>query len=115
MKRSAAHQAAVDVANHTQRQSLAYHHALKAVLDKTAQRVGSIYDNGDSYVWLIAFSPRMRDAVIVETFKNRDGQDSMRTFWLDDMRDGIKYADLRWQELFSKAVQMQNEEYAKAA
>jgi hypothetical protein len=116
MKRSKSHQEAVEAKDRAEREVLAYHHALSAKLQNTIQRVGSIYEQGDTYVWLIAFSPRMRDAVIVETFKSRNGQpESTRVFWLDDIRDGMRYADWKFQELYGKAQQMQRAEYANAA
>jgi hypothetical protein len=112
MKRSKAHQDAVEAKDHAQRQSLAYHHALVASLNKTLQRVGTIRDGHDLYTWQIAFSPKLRDAVIVETFKSCASDDSStRTFWLDDMRQSIQYASLQFQELYGKAIQIQNQEW----
>ena len=117
MRLSAAHQAAVDIKNHAQRECLAYHHALVAKLDGSITRVGSVYDHGDSYVWLMAFSPRMRDAVIVETFTSNHGDKSTHVYWLADIRrhDTDSQLGQKFAILYDKAMEMQRTEYAVAA
>lgn len=96
-KISAAHQAVIDVKNQESRERLAYHHILTEIVRGGGdgaragrwgklQRVGSIYHKGDSWVWQLAFSPRLRDAVIMETFDSRANEDrSVRCFFLADV------------------------------
>jgi hypothetical protein len=100
---------AIEAKDASERERLAYHHALVATLNQTIQRVGSVYDKGDSYVWLITFTPRLRDAVIVESFKSHTGDESTRVFWLADLKltYGSEYGRL-FGELFGKANMMQN-------
>ena len=113
MKRSAAHQAAVDVSQHAQRENLSYHHALVASLTNSLQRVGRVKVDADQFVWRICFSPRLRDAVIVETFVAPSGQTNTRVHWLDDLRESIRYAPMSIQVLFNKAMTIQNAEWNK--
>ena len=132
-KLSAAHQAAVDVKNAAQRETLAYHHILTAIVRGTGkwgtlQRVGSVCDKGDSWVWQMAFTPRLRDAVIMETFDstaNNDatiavnGGNTVRCFFLSDVR--LAYADHsfdstsisgKFQALYQHAIEMERAEAA---
>lgn len=118
-KLSAAHQADVDAKNAAQRECLAYHHVLTAMVTGqgkwgSLQRVGSAYHQGDSWVWQIAFTPRLRDAVIMETFDSKvNGRKSVRCFWLDDVRrhyEGMSYdstaAEAKIQAMYFRAVEM---------
>ena len=123
MKKSAAHQAAVDCLRYEQREKLAYHHILTATVTKSLERIGSVYDSGDSWVWQLAFSPRMRDAIVMETFKSHNGQDLMvRCFFLSDVANhyqGRYYESTsqtgKLQQLFFKALEMERIEQNKAA
>ena len=128
MKRSAAHQAAVDVYNAVQREQLAYHVILTSIVAGNGrwgdlQRVGSVYDRGDSWVWQLAFSPRMRDAVIMETFDSKvNGGKTVRCFYLDDARrhyEGVSYdstsSEAKIQALYFHAVELWRVELNKAA
>ena len=124
MKLSKAHQAVVDVRNQLQRESLAYHHVLTAIARGTGSRwgeltrVGSIYDCGDSWVWLITFSPRMRDAVIMETFDSRtNGDKTVRCFYLADIARAYEGRGFdsqsvtgKFQALYFHAVELQRVE-----
>ena len=86
---------AITAKSAAERERLAYHFILSAIVlgaaDKgeskwgSLKRVGSVYDAGDTYVWQIAFTPRMIDAVIMETFTTKDGQESVRCFYLADL------------------------------
>lgn len=127
-KKSAAHQAVVDCYQHEQREKLAYHFVLSAIVAGTGkwgslQRVGSAYDRGDSWVWQLTFSPRMRDAVIMETFtsKRNDGP-VVRCFFLDDCRsqyEGRSFSSdnemAKLQQLYFRAKEMWNVELNRAA
>ena len=128
MKRSAAHQAAIDVFNHESREKLAYHHILAAIASESGkwgslQRVGSIYDKGDSWVWQMAFSPWLCDVVIMETFDSTiNGNKSVRCFFLADIArayDGHSFESTsvtgKFQALYFHAVEMQRLELNKAA
>lgn len=128
MKRSAAHQAVVDCLNAEQREKLAYHHILTAIVTGAGkwgnlQRVGSAYERGDSWVWQLAFSPRMKDAIILETFDSAvNGGKSVRCFYLDDVRrqyEGVTFdsqsSDAKLQALYFYAVEMQRIEWNRAA
>ena len=129
MKLSKAHQAVVDVRNQLQRESLAYHHVLTAIARGTGSRwgeltrVGSIYDCGDSWVWLITFSPRMRDAVIMETFDSRtNGDKKVRCFFLADIArnyEGHSFDSTsvtgKFQALYNHAKEMQHAEINREA
>ena len=89
-KLSATHQAAVDVCRAAERERLAYHFILTAIAAGSAKwgtlkRVGSVYDSGDSWVWQIAFTPRMVDGVIMETHTAANGAESIRCFYLADL------------------------------
>ena len=89
-KLSAAHQAVIDVKNAAEREKLAYHFILTAIVTGSGRwgnlkRVGSVYDSGDSWVWQIAFTPRLIDGVIMETFTAASGQESVRCFYLVDL------------------------------
>jgi hypothetical protein len=83
-KLSAAHQQAVTERDAAYQERFAYHRILTASLHKDLHRVGSVYDAGDSYVWLIAFSPRFHVAFILETFQPAQGTESIRCFQLQD-------------------------------
>ena len=120
-KLSAAHQSAVDCLRTEQREKLAYHVILTAMAANAGkwgslQRVGSAYDRGDSWVWQIVFSPRMRDAVILETFDSRvNGGKSIRCFYLDDVRQhyaGQSFestsSEAKIQALYHRAMEMWN-------
>ena len=128
MKRSAAHQAAIDVFNQESRERLAYHHILTAIASESGkwgslQRVGSIYDKGDSWVWQMAFSPRLRDAVIMETFDSAiNGNKTVRCFYLADIAhayEGHSFESTsvtgKFQTLYFHAVEMQRVELNRAA
>lgn len=128
MKRSAAHQAQVDAYQAENREKLAYHNILTAIVTSDGRwgkltRVGSAYDRGDSWVWQIAFTPRMRDAVIMETFDSRvNGGKSVRCFYLDDARrqfEGRSFdgdsAEAKLQALYFHAVEMWRVELNRAA
>lgn len=128
MKRSAAHQNAVDCLQAEQREKITYHHILTAIVTGAGrwgnlQRVGSAYDRGDSWVWQIAFSPRMKDAIILETFDSAvNGGKSVRCFHLDDARsryEGVTFdsqsAEAKLQALYFHAVEMQRIEWDRAA
>ena len=89
-KLSASHQALLDVKNQIERERLAYHFILTAIAASpakwgTLKRAGSVYDRGDSWVWQIAFTPRMVDGVIMETHTSHDGAESIRCFYLADL------------------------------
>ena len=127
-KVSAAHQAVIDVKNAAERERLAYHHILTAIASESGKwgslvRVGSIYDKGDSWVWLMAFSPRMRDAVIMETFDSAiNGNKTVRCFYLADIArayDGHSFESTsvtgKFQALYFHAVEMQRVELNRAA
>ena len=128
MKRSAAHQAAIDVFNHESREKLAYHHILTAIASESGkwgslQGVGSIYDKGDSWVWQMAFSPLLRDAVIMETFDSAiNGNKTVRCFYLADIAhayEGHSFDSTsvtgKFQTLYFHAVEMQRAELNRAA
>lgn len=92
MKLSKAHQAQVDVSRAAERERLAYHFILSAIVTGegsgkwgSLQRVGSVYDAGDSWVWQIAFTPRMVDGVVMETFTTRDKVETVRCFFIADL------------------------------
>lgn len=111
-KLSKAHQSAVDCLRYEQRQSLAYHHILRAIVTGSGKwgnlkRVGSIYDRGDSYVWQLTLSPRLRDGVILETFTNRDGDVMIRCYFLADLSN-LK-SDSQFTTLYWKAVEMERQ------
>lgn len=127
-KVSAKHQADIDVKNAAMRESLAQHHILKAIVTGSGkwgslQRVGSAYDRGDSYVWQLTFSPRLRDAVIMETFKSHNGQDeTIRCFFLADAANTFANRSFdstdvlaKLQALYWHAVEMERLEQNKAA
>lgn len=118
-KLSKAHQAVIDVYNAAERERLAYHHVLTAIVRGTGrwgtlERVGSVYDRGDSWVWQICFSPRMKDAVIMETFKSHTRQDeTVRCFYLGDIANTYRGRSFdsgdpmaKMQALYWKAVEM---------
>ena len=91
-KLSKAHQAAVDCLRSEQREKLAYHFVLSAIVTGDGSgkwgsliRVGSVYDSGDSWVWQICFTPRLVDGVVMETFTTRDGVETVRCFYLADL------------------------------
>lgn len=127
-KLSAAHQASVDCLQQAQREVLAQHHILKSIVNGpgkwgSLERVGSVYDKGDSWVWQITFSPRMRDAVIMETFKSKTNEDeTVRCFFLSDCAS--QYANrsfdstdfmAKMQALYWHAVEMERLEQNRAA
>jgi hypothetical protein len=125
-KLSAAHQATVDAKNQAEREQLAYHHIVTAIVRGTGQygnlvRVGSIYDQGDSLTWQIAFSPRLRDAVIMETFDSRTyGDKTVRCFYLADVAhtyEGRSFESTsltgKLQKLYFHAVNLQRLELNK--
>jgi hypothetical protein len=127
-KLSAAHQAAVDVKNAAQREALAYHHILTAIARESGkwgslQRVGSVYDKGDSWVWQMAFTPRLRDAVIMETFDSAvNGDKTIRCFFLSDVQNaycGHSFESTsvpgKFQVLYHHAVEMERIELNRAA
>lgn len=122
-KLSAAHQAAINVKNQTERERLAYHHVLTAVVRGAGkwgylQRVGSVYDSGDSWVWQITFTPRMKDAVIMETFDSRvNGEKTVRCFYLRDVARAYENHSFdsttvtgKFQALYWHAVEMERVE-----
>lgn len=128
MKRGTAHQSAVDCLQTEQREKLAYHHILTAIVTGAGrwgnlQRVGSAYDRGDSWTWQIAYSPRMKDAVILETFDSAmNGGKSVRCFYLDDARKhyaGVNFdsqsSEAKIQALYFHAVEMWRIELNRAA
>ena len=128
MKRSAAYQAVIDAKNAVERERLAYHHILTAIASESGKwgslvRVGSIYDKGDSWVWLMTFSPRMRDAVIMETFDSAiNGNKTVRCFYLADIAhayEGHSFDSTsvtgKFQTLYFHAVEMQRAELNRAA
>ena len=119
-KLSAAHQAVKDVLHAEQREKLAYHFVLTAIIRGSGKwgelaRVGSIYDKGDSWVWQMAFTPRMRDAVIMETFDSRtNGDKTIRCFYLADIArayEGHSFDSQsvtgKFQTLYFHAVELQ--------
>lgn len=120
MKLSAAHQAQVDAYRATERERLAYHFILSAMVTGpgkwgTLQRVGSVYHEGDSWVWQMAFTPRMHDAVIMETFASRvNGDKTVRCFYLADIArayEGHSFdsqtVTSKFQALYFHAVELQ--------
>jgi hypothetical protein len=50
----------------TSREANAYHHALVASMNHEIKRVGSVKDDGDTYVWHITFTPVYFAAIIIE-------------------------------------------------
>jgi hypothetical protein len=127
MKLSAAHQAVIEVKNQAERERLAYHHVLTAITRGPGKwgglaRVGSIYDKGDSWVWQMCFSPRLRDAVIMETFDSRtNGDKTVRCFFLADIARAYEGRSFdsqsvtgKFQTLYFHAVEMQRVELNKA-
>lgn len=127
-KLSASHQAAVDCLKQAQREVLAQHHVLKAIVSGsgrwgTLQHVGSVYDQGDSYVWQMTFSPRLRDAVIMETFKSKENEDeTVRCFFLADCARQYENRSFdstdvmaKMQALYWHAVEMERIEQNRAA
>lgn len=127
-KVSARHQADIDIKNWTQRENLAYCHIMRAMVNGTGrwgtlQRVGSVYDKGDSYVWQLAFSPRLRDAVIMETFTSaHNGDQTVRVFFLEDARQtyyarSFDSTDVlaKIQQLYLHALEMERREQNKVA
>jgi len=123
MKLSAKHQAAVDCLRFEQREKLAYHHILTALATGAGkwgglQRVGSVYDSGDTYVWQVAFTPRMKEAVIMETFKSRTGQgEQVRCFYLEDVSGNYRGRSFESKDVMAKmqALYYRAEEMARAA
>jgi hypothetical protein len=122
-KLSAAHQAVIDVKNAAERERLAYHFILTAIVRGPGKwgdlaRVGSIYHEGDSWVWQMAFTPRMRDAVIMETFDSRtNGDKTVRCFYLADVArayEGHSFDSQsvtgKFQTLYFHAVELQRVE-----
>lgn len=127
-KLSAAHQAVIDVKNQAERERLAYHHVLTAITREAGKwgglaRIGSIYDKGDSWVWQMCLSPRLRDAVIMETFDSHtNGDKTVRCFFLADIArayEGHSFDSQsvtgKFQTLYFHAVEMQRVELNKAA
>ncbi len=123
MKISAAHQTAIDAKNMAERERLAYHHILTAIARGSGKwgdlaRVGSIYDRGDSWVWQMAFTPRMRDAVIMETFDSAtNGDKTVRCFYLADIAQAYEghsfdsqTVTAKFQALYFHAVELQRVE-----
>lgn len=128
MKLSASHQAVIDVKNAAQRELLTYHHILTAIVTSPGkwerlERVGSVYDAGDSYVWLLAFTPRMHDAVIMETFDSHTGQGkAVRCYFLSDLArtyEGRSFDSgdvlAKMQAMYFHAVELQRIELNRAA
>lgn len=127
-KLSATHQAVTDAKNAAERERLAYHFILTAIIRGSGKwgelaRVGSIYDKGDSWVWQITFTPRMRDAVIMETFDSRTNDDkTIRCFYLADVGrayEGHSFDSQsvtgKFQTLYFHAVELQRVELNKVA
>ena len=127
-KLSAAHQAVIDVKNQSERERLAYHHILTTIVRGVGKwgslaRVGSIYHEGDSWVWQLTFSPRMRDAVIMETFDSRtNGDKTVRCFYLADIARAYEGRGFnsqsvtgKFQTLYFHAVELQRVELNKVA
>jgi len=123
---SAAHQAQIDVYRAADRERLAYHHILTAIVHGHGKwgelaRVGSVYHRGDSWVWQVCFTPRMRDAVIIETFDSAvNGDKSVRCFYLADIAstyEGQVFDSAsemaKFQTLYWHAVEMQRVELNK--
>ena len=123
MKLSKAHQAVIDVKNAAERERLAYHFILTAIVRGAGKwgelaRVGSIYHEGDSWVWQMAFTPRMRDAVIMETFDSRtNGDKTIRCFYLADIARAYEGHGFdsqsvtgKFQTLYFHAVELQRVE-----
>ena|SRR5579872_345647 len=124
-KRSAAHQATVDCLQSEQREKLAYHFVLSAMVTGkgegksdskwgTLKRVGSVYDKGDSWVWQICFTPRMLDGVVMETFTTAEGVETVRCFYLADLYRTYANRSFdsgnpmrKFQELYWHAVEME--------
>lgn len=100
-KLSAAHLNAVTEFNRIKRENLAYHFILAAKVDARLLLVGRVEDYGDLYTWQITYTPRMIDAVILETFRSSNGQEpSYRVFYLDDVRS--QYRSLTGSSLADK-------------
>jgi hypothetical protein len=127
-KLSAAHQAVIDVKNAEAREKLAYHHILTAIVRGSGRfgglvRVGSAYDRGDSWVWQLAFSPRLRDAVIMETFDSREnGDKSVHCFYLADVAHAYtgqsfdsQTVTAKIQALYFHAIELERIELNRAA
>ena len=127
-KLSAAHQAQVDTYRNENREKLAYHFILTAITRGSNKwgdlaRVGSIYHEGDSWVWQMAFSPRMRDAIIMETFDSRtNGDKTVRCFYLADIARTYENHSFdsqtvtgKFQALYFHAVEMQRLELNRSA
>jgi hypothetical protein len=127
-KLSAAHQAVIDVKNRAERERLAYHFILTAIARGTGKwgelaRVGSVSHDGDSWVWQLAFSPRMRDAVIMETFDSHtNGDKTVRCFYLADIArayEGQSFdsqtVTAKFQTLYWHAVELQRLELNRPA
>jgi hypothetical protein len=87
-KKSAVHEAACTKLTEVEKQSLLNHFALVASIAGDLKRIGEAQDEeGSTYEWRICFSPRQRNAVIVEIFQSINPQSAMvRTFYLDDLR-----------------------------
>jgi hypothetical protein len=121
-KRSAAHQATVDCLQSEQREKLAYHFILSAIVTGenkgskwgSLKRVGSVYACGDTWIWQITFTPRMVDGVIMETFTTKDGDETIRCFYLADLyrtyaNRSFDSGDIlgKFQDLYWRAVEME--------
>lgn len=122
-KLSAAHQQAVDAKDAARRENLAYNFVLRAMvlgsrMENGLKRIGTACDGGDTYVWQVAFTPRYRNAVVMETFVSGNYDDeSVHCFFLDDAREQFAHRSFdseslnaKLQELYFRAVQMEREE-----
>lgn len=108
---------AIEAKDAAERERLAYHFILTAITQGTnkwgsLKRVGSAYDRGDSWVWQIAFTPRMVDGVIMETFTTSAGVEMVRCFFLADLyrtyaNRSFDSGDVcgKFQELYWRAVE----------
>jgi hypothetical protein len=97
-------QAAYDAAS---REVLAYHHALVASMKSELKRVGSFTEKGDTYTWLIAFTPVYHAVIIIEQFKSKPNPDThTRVFWLDDWKSPPFYG-FKWDSLYQEARKLE--------
>src|SRR5215469_16803947 len=66
MKLSKADQATLDAKRYAEREQLAYHFILSAMVNENLRMVGRFTHEGTSHSWKLAFTPRMRDAFFLQ-------------------------------------------------
>jgi len=122
MKLSKADQATLDAKRYAEREQLAYHFILSAMVNENLRMVGRFTHEGTSHSWKLAFTPRMRDAVILQETKTRgDAEVYVRCFYLDDVRQAYQDRSydsksdwFKLQQLFYYAVEMERIEHNAA-